>query len=602
MSQKLDQKFSQLNSSQQELLKLRHTTEHVLHTAMQNLYPQLKKAMGPATDDGFYFDFDLDQKISESDFPKIEAEMQKLIDTKAKMVKEEISVTQAQKIFSANPYKLEWLEDIQKRGESVSTYKMIDPKEIELDVDLCSGPHLDNLGQIKAFKLLSVAGAYWHGDEKNKMLTRIYGTCWPTQKELEDYLTLQEEIKKRDHRKLGKDLEIFTFAEDIGPGLPLWLPNGTIVKDELEKWGKETEKTWGYLRVSTPFLTKRDLFVTSGHVPYFEDEMYKVTVPGENKEETYFIKPMNCPFHHMIFKNRTRSYRDLPLKLAEYGTVARYENAGALNGILRPRLFVQNDAHVYCTEDQAVDVFVEIINLHKYYYDTLGLKDYHIVLCLRDPKKLDKYHGEEELWQKSETMSRQAMEKSGIKFTVENEGAAHYGPKMDFKIKSAIGTEYGISTNQIDLFMPRRFDLKYIDKDGLEKYVVVQHRAPLGSSERFVGFLLEHFGGAFPTWLAPVQTIVLPITDKHIDYAQKVHDQLISVNIRSHLDLRNEPLSARIRDAELQKVPYILVVGDREIQNESVSVRKRGQKDQISQSLSQITNQISEEIKNKSLL
>ena len=355
-------------------------------------------------------------------------------------------------------------------------------------------------------------------------------------KELDDYLNMLEEAKKRDHRKLGKDLELFTFAEEIGPGLPLWLPKGTIIKDELEKWGKETEAKWGYQRVSTPFLTKRELFVMSGHVPYFEDEMYKVQVPGDNKEESYFVRPMNCPFHHMIYKSKTRSYRDLPLKLAEYGTVARYENAGAINGILRPRLFCQNDAHIYCAEDQAVDVFVEIINLHKYYYDTLGLKDYNIVLALRDPEKKDKYHGEEELWQKSEQLSREAMDKAGIKYVVQNEGAAHYGPKMDFKIKSAIGTEYGISTNQIDLFMPRRFNLKYTDAQGNDQYPVVQHRAPLGSSERFVGFLIEHYAGAFPLWLAPVQVVIIPISDKFVPFALSILDSLKFANIRTELN------------------------------------------------------------------
>lgn len=601
MSKTLDDKFAKLTPREQELLRLRHTGEHVLHTAMQNLYPDLKKAMGPATDDGFYFDFELTQKISEEDFPKIEAEMSRIIATGAKMVQEQISPSEAKKIFQNNPYKQDWLDQIQTRGEKVSIYKMVDPQGKVLDLDLCSGPHAASVSEIKAFKLLSLAGAYWHGDEKNKMLQRIYGIAFPTQKELDEYLNLLEEAKKRDHRKLGKDLEIFTFAEEVGPGLPLWLPKGTIIKDELEKWGRETESKWGYQRVSTPFLTKRDLFVTSGHVPYFEDEMYKVTVPGENKEETYFVKPMNCPFHHMIYKSKTRSYRDLPLRLAEYGTVARYEDSGALNGILRPRLFCQNDAHVYCSEEQAVDVFVEIIKLHQYYYDALGLKDYYIVLCLRDPAKNDKYHGEEELWQKSESLSKAAMDKAGVKYVVENGGAAHYGPKMDFKIKSVIGTEYGISTNQIDLFMPRRFDLKYIDAKGQQQFVVVQHRAPLGSSERFVGFLLEHFAGALPTWLSPVQTVVLPITDKHLDYAQKVHQQLVERGIRAELDSRGEPLSARIRDAELQKTPYILVVGDKEIASESVNVRQRGLKETSIQSISQFSSLISNIVVTRSL-
>jgi threonyl-tRNA synthetase len=481
---------------------------------------------------------------------------------------------EARELFKNNPYKLDWLNEIESRDEKITVYEIGSKDSKHYDCDLCAGPHVENTGQVKALKLLNISGAYYKGSEKNKMLQRIYATAFNSKEELDKHMELLEEAKKRDHRKLGKDLEIFTFAEEIGPGLPLWLPKGTIVKDELEKWGKETEDKWGYVRVSTPFLTKRKLFEISSHIPYFEDEMYKVSVPGDPTEE-YFVKPMNCPFHHMIFKNRTRSYRELPLRMAEYGTVARYENAGAINGILRPRLFVQNDAHVYCTEEQAVDVFVEIINMHRYYYDMLGLEDYYIVLALRDPEKKDKYHGDEEIWQKAEKMSREAMDKAGIKYTVVNEGAAHYGPKMDFKIKSAIGNEYGISTNQIDLFMPQRFDLKYTDKDGNEKYVVVQHRAPLGSSERFVGFLLEHFAGAFPTWLAPVQIEMIPIGEKHQEYAEQVAKTFREKGLRIDVDSRNETMQAKIRDAQGQKIPYMFIMGDREAQEGTVSVRLR---------------------------
>jgi len=577
------------------LINLNHSCSHLLAAAIVELWPDALPTLGPAIENGFYYDFDFGKtKVSENDFPQIEAKMQDLVKTWSGFEKIEISPNEAEKQFARDPYKLELINELSVKKEPLTMYKSGN------FIDLCRGGHTPHpKSDLKHFKLLSVAGAYWRGSEKNKMLTRIYGTCWPTQKELDNYLNFLEETKKRDHRKLGKDLGIFTFADEIGPGLPLWLPKGTIIKEELEKWGKETEAKFGYQRVSTPFLTKRDLFVTSGHVPYFEDEMYKVTVPGENKDEQYYVKPMNCPFHHMIFKSQTRSYRELPLKLAEYGTVARYENAGALNGILRPRLFVQNDAHVYCTEEQAVDVFVEIINLHKYYYDTLGLKDYHIVLGLRDPAKKDKYHGEEELWEKSESLSRKAMDKAGIKYVVENEGAAHYGPKMDFKIKSAIGTEYGISTNQIDLYMPRRFDLKYIDRDGQEKYVIVQHRAPLGSSERFVGFLLEHFAGNLPTWLTPVQVKVLPITDKHLEYAQNIHQKLIEAGIRSELDARNEPLTARIRDAQLEKVSYMLIMGDKEIASNTVTERARSGNQLGPHSIEMFISNIKKEIDSK---
>ncbi len=558
----------------EELIPLRHTAEHVLHRAIQELYPQTLKVMGPAIEDGFYMDFDLDYKITPEDFPKIEAKMQEIIDADLPVEGREVSYEEAQRIFKDNPYKLDTINEIVERGEKATVYTLGNEGDPHYDLDLCAGPHVSSTGKIKAFKLLSVAGAYYKGSEKNKMLQRIYGTAFPSREELDKHLEKLEEAKKRDHRKLGKDLEIFSFAEEIGPGLPLWLPKGTIIKDELEKWGKETEEKWGYQRVSTPFLSKRKLFEISKHIPYFEDEMYHVQVPGENEEE-YFIKPMNCPFHHMIFKNKTRSYRELPLRLAEYGTVARYENAGALNGILRPRLFVQNDAHVYCTEEQAVEVFVEIINLHRYYYDTLGLKGYYIVLALRDPEKKDKYHGNEEMWKKSEMLSKGAMDRAGIEYEVVNEGAAHYGPKMDFKIKSAIGNEYGISTNQIDLFMPQQFDLKYIDKNGNEKYVIVQHRAPLGSSERFVGFLLEHFAGALPVWLSPVQAEIIPIGEKHLEYAKKVVEQLKDSNIRVEVDSRSETMQAKIRDAQNQKIPYMLIVGDREAEKGLVSVRLR---------------------------
>ncbi len=577
------------------LENLNHSCSHLLAAAVTSLWPQAMPTLGPAIENGFYYDFDFgDTKISEADFPGLEAKMHDISKTWTGFEKIEINSDEAKKQFAHDPYKLELINEITNRGEVLTFYKSGD------FTDLCRGGHTPHpKSDLKHFKLLSVAGAYWRGSEKNKMLTRIYGTCWPTAKGLTDYLNQLEEVKKRDHRKLGKDLEIFTFAEEVGPGLPLWLPKGTIIKDELEKWGRETENKWGYQRVSTPFITKRELFIKSAHVPYFEDEMYKVTVPGDDQEDTYYIKPMNCPFHHMIFKHKTRSYRELPVKLAEYGTVARYENAGALNGILRPRVFVQNDAHVYCTEEQSVDVFVEIINLHKYYYDTLGLKDYYIALCLRDPAKMDKYHGEEELWQKAEAMSRQALDKSGVKYIVQNEGAAHYGPKMDFKIKSAIGTEYGISTNQIDLFMPRRFDLKYIDRDGSEKYVVVQHRAPLGSSERFVGVLLEHFAGNFPTWLTPVQVKVLPITEKHLEYAKDIYQKLLAAGIRAELDSRNEPLTGRIRDAQLEKVSYMLVVGDKEVASQTVTERARSGKPDGPFPIETFIDNIQKEIKDK---
>lgn len=582
-----------MKKNNNDLDKIRHSSAHLLAAAVMKLWPDTKPTIGPVIEDGFYYDFEFKKAVKEEDLKKIEDKMIDLVKSWTDMKQSFMTKEEALRFYKDNEYKKELISEIDEKDEKLSFYSAGKFK------DLCRGPHVENPAkELGHFKLLSIAGAYWRGDEKNKMLTRIYGTAFEKKKDLEQHLKLLEEIKERDHRKIGKEMELFTFSDQIGAGLPLWMPKGTIIKDELEKWGVETENEWGYKRVATPFLTKRKLFETSGHVPYFEDEMYKVKVPGEDKED-YFIKPMNCPFHHMIYKARKRSYRELPLRLAEYGTVARYEQAGALNGILRPRVFCQNDAHVYCTEEQAVDEFIEIINLHRYYYDKLGLKDYYIVLALRDPKKKDKYHGNDEMWKKSEEMSIESMEKAGIKFKVENEGAAHYGPKMDFKIKSAIGTEYGISTNQIDFYMPERFGLKYIAKDSSEKPVVVQHRAPLGSSERFVGFLIEHYKGAFPAWLAPTQVKILPVSDKSLDYAQKLSEKFDKNQIRYELDDVNETLGNKIRKAEVEKVPYMLIVGEKEAKDTTVSVRSRDEGDQGAMQSDNFIQKVQKEILDK---
>jgi len=382
------------------LMPLRHTAEHIMHTAVEELFPGAKKVMGPPIEDGFYGDFDINQQINEEDLKKIEDKMREIIKAGITMKMKEITEKEAKEIFSGNPYKLELIDEFLRDGKKLSVCELGKKGENYHDIDLCAGPHLDNTSKVGAFKILNIAGAYWRGNEKNKQLVRLYATAFANQKDLEEHLNKLEEIKKRDHRNLNKTLELFLISEEVGPGLPMWLPNGMIIREELEKWGKDTEEKWGYKRVSSPFMTKKTLFEISGHIPYFENDMYKVQVPGEDKED-YYIKPMNCPFHHMIFKSKPRSYKELPLRLAEYGTVARYEDRGSLNGILRPRIFVQNDAHVYCTEEQAIDVFVEIIDLHKYYYDKLGLKDYRIILGLRDPNNMGKYHGDEGMWQKN---------------------------------------------------------------------------------------------------------------------------------------------------------------------------------------------------------
>lgn len=555
-----------------DLHPLRHTCEHVLHTAMQNLYPKLKKAMGPATDEGFYFDFDLQDKISEADFPKIEAEMQRLIDQDLPMKQKFVTEAEAIKIFKNNPYKLDWLDGIVKRGEKISLYEMGD----NVDLDLCSGPHVKSTGEIKAFKLLSVAGAYWHGDETKKMLTRIYGTAFYSQKELDEYLKLLEEAKKRDHRKLGAQLEIFSISEEVGQGLILWLPKGQIIKDELENWAKQTEDKWGYQRVTTPNIGKTGLYKTSGHLPYYKNDMYPV-MKGEKGEE-YILKPMNCPHHHQIYKSKPRSYKELPLRLAEFGTCYRYEASGELFGLMRVRGFTQNDSHIYCAEDQAVEEFVSVMKLHQYYYRHLGITNYHLELALRDPKNKHKYSGNDAMWEKAEKLMRLAAAKVKIPMVISIGNAAFYGPKIDFIIASSIGREFAISTNQIDLFMGERFQLKYTDSDGQDKIPVIIHRAPLGSHERFIAFLIERFAGNFPTWLTPVQVKILPISDKQNKYAQTIADQLKLNHIRVELDDRAEALGAKIRDAQLEKVSYMLILGNQEQKSKTLSIRNRAGK------------------------
>ncbi|PIP87957.1 threonine--tRNA ligase [Candidatus Beckwithbacteria bacterium CG22_combo_CG10-13_8_21_14_all_01_47_9] len=573
---------------------LRHTAEHILHCAMQNLYPALKKAMGPATKAGFYFDFDLAEKISEADFARIEKEMQKLIDLNLPMKQEYLTLAEAKKLFRNNPYKLDWLDRITNRGEKISIYRMG-----EADVDLCYGPHAKSTGKIKAFKLLSIAGAYWHGDEKNKMLTRIYGTAFSSQPELDGYLAKLELAKINDHRKLGKLLELFTVSDQVGQGLILWLPKGNLIKEEVENWAKQTEKDWGYQRVTTPNIGKTSLYKTSGHLPYYKNDMYPIMKGGKNEE--YILKPMNCPHHHQIYAAKKRSYKDLPLRLAEYGTCYRYEASGELFGMMRVRGFSQNDAHIYCTEEQTVKEFVDVMKLHQYYYKTLGINKYHLELALRDPKDKSKYHGNEAMWQKAEGLMRLAVKQVDIPMVTQIGNAAFYGPKIDFIVESSIGREFAISTNQIDLFMGTRFELKYTDTDGKNKTPVIIHRAPLGSHERFIGFLIEHFGGAFPLWLAPVQTIIVPISEKHVLFGRKLLKELKLLNLRVELDDRSESLGAKIRDAATQKIPYLLILGDKEIAAGKVAVRQRGKKDLGLMTITQFTDKIQEEIQEKKI-
>lgn len=571
---------------------IRHSCAHLLAAAVLELYPDTKLTIGPAIENGFYYDFEFKTPITEEDLPTIEKEMNKILPTWKKFLKREITPKEAKEIYKDNPYKLELIEEIEKRKESITLYKA---GKFE---DLCRGGHSENPSEeIGVIKLLSLAGAYWRGDEKNKMLTRIYGTCFSTQKELDDYLKLLEEAKKRDHRKLGQELEIFTISEKVGPGLILWLPKGTIIKDELETFAKDTEKEWGYQKVSTPNISKSGLYFTSGHLPYYKDSMYPPMKLNDNEE--YYLKPMNCPHHHMIFESKKRSYKELPLRLAEYGTCYRYEASGELFGLMRVRGFTQNDAHIYCSVEQAVDEFVKVMKLHEYYYKTLNIKEYHLELALRDPKDNKKYHGDDKMWELAEKLMREAVKKTNIPMVEQLGNAAFYGPKIDFIVKSSIGREFAVSTNQIDLYMGERFGLKYVDKDGNEKTPVIIHRAPLGSHERFIGFLIEHYGGAFPLWLSPVQISLLPITDAQNDFANEVAEKLRTQRIRVEVDSRNERLEAKIRDATLQKVPYLGIIGKLETESKAIALRSREGKDLGKIEISALINKLKEEIDKK---
>jgi len=565
---------------------LRHSAAHLLAAAVKQLWPSAQPTIGPAIENGFYYDFDFgDVKISEEDLSKIEKKMREVLPSWKSFERIDVSPAEANKEFHDNPYKLELIEELVKNKEKISIYQSGDFR------DLCRGGHTDKPAtDLKNFKLLSLAGAYWRGDENNPMLTRIYGTVFQTGKELEKHLAQLELAKERDHRKLGRELELFTVSEEVGPGLILWLPKGNIIKEELEKWAKETESAWGYQRVSTPHITKSGLYHTSGHLPYYQDDMYPPMKLKEGGE--YYLKPMNCPHHHLIYASRSRSYRELPLRLAEYGTCYRYEAAGELFGLLRVRGFSQNDAHIYCTPEQAVEEFVAVMKLHEHYYRALGIADYYLEMGLRDPKKKTKYHGDEKMWKLAEKMMREAVSKLDIKMIEKTGSAAFYGPKIDFIIRSSTGREFATSTNQIDLYMGDRFNLKYADKDGKEKTPVIIHRAPLGSHERFIGFLIEHFGGEFPVWLSPVQAVVIPISEKFTVYGRDVSESLKSQGIRAQLDDRDEKMQAKIRDAQLQKVPYMLVVGEREEKAKAAAVRLRSGKDLGAKTVIEITETI----------
>ncbi len=569
------------------LYKIRHSAAHVMAQAVLELYPEAKYAIGPPIENGFYYDFDLGvapdgspRTFRSEDLKAIEKRMRQIIGGKHQFDYREVSAEEARQLFADQPYKLELIDgliegEIDEYGNEAAEKPVISTYKHDTFEDLCRGPHMEHTGQIVAdgFQLLSVAGAYWRGDEKNPMLQRIYGTAWRNRKELRKHLDQLEEAKKRDHRKLGRELELFIFEEEVGPGLPLWLPRGAIIIDELERLAKETEEAAGYDRVRTPHLTKEDLFRRSGHLAFYKDSMYP---PMEMEGVTYYVKPMNCPMHHKIFGSKLRSYRELPVRLTEYGTCYRYEQSGELFGLMRVRSMQMNDAHIYCTEEQFAEEFMRVIDLYKYYFDLFEIERFVMRLSTHHPRKLgEKYVDNRSLWQQTEEMVRQAMTEGNVPFEEEPDEAAFYGPKIDVQIWSAIGREFTLATNQVDFAVPERVGLSYINAAGEEEIPLCIHRAPLSTHERMIGFLIEHYGGNFPVWLSPEQVRVIPVTSGHNEYAEQIERRLTEAGARVSADLSSDRMNNKIRQAQGMKVPYMLIVGDREVEEETVSLRRR---------------------------
>jgi threonyl-tRNA synthetase len=569
-----------------------HSSAHLMAEAVESMFPGVKFWVGPPLDNGFYYDMDLGgKKLTEEDLAALEKKMNELAKQNNSYVRKEMPKAEAVKYFTekGDEYKLDLLSGLND-GE-ITFYSQGN------FTDLCRGPHIPSTGFIKAIKLTNIAGAYWKNDANNKQLTRLYGVTFPSQKELDAYLQLLEEAKKRDHRKLGKELGIFTMDDDVGPGLPLWMPNGTIIIEELEKLAKETEQAGGYKRVVTPHIAKESMYLTSGHLPYYQDSMYP---PMELEGQKYYLKAMNCPHHHKIFGAEPRSYKDLPLRLAEYGTCYRYEQSGELFGLMRVRCLHMNDAHIYCTREQFANEFRAVNDMYLKYFKIFGIDKYVMRLSLHDPSKLgQKYINEPELWKETEEMVRQVLIESNIPYVEIPDEGAFYGPKIDVQIWSVIGREFTLATNQVDFAQGRRFKLEFTNKDNAAETPLIIHRAPLGTHERFIGFLLEHYAGKFPLWLAPVQVKILPISDKFLDYANSVLQSLKNADIRAEVDDRNEKIGKKIRDTELMKVPYMLVVGEKEMSENKVAVRRQGKGDVGTKSVEEFLNEAKAEIKER---
>jgi threonyl-tRNA synthetase len=563
--------------STDKLYCIRHSLAHVLAQAVLTLRPNSKLAFGPPVEHGFYYDFELSAPLTPEDFPKIEEKMREIINQKQRFEQRSLPAKEAIEMLRAagEHYKVEYGEELVSKGETELGFYKNGPFE-----DMCRGPHVAHTGELpkKAFAVDMLAGAYWRGDETRIQLTRIYALAFETEEELKKFTEARQLAKERDHRKLGSELELFTINDEVGPGLPLWLPNGTVIRDALENFAKEVEFRAGYVRVATPHITKAGLYYKSGHLPYYKDSMFppmqREHKEGEQPEEPYYLKPMNCPHHHMVYKSRPRSYRELPLRLAEYGTCYRNEDSGALSGLLRVRMLSMNDSHIYCTPEQLKAEFRAVLDLHEFYYKKFRLSDFWMRLSLHDPANKDKYLDDPQAWAFSEGVIEDVLKEMGTRYDSRIGEAAFYGPKVDFQIRNVIGREETASTNQLDFAARDRFDLSFIGEDGKHHKPYVIHRAPLGTHERFIAFLIEHFGGAFPTWMAPTQAVVIPVSEKFTDYAMKIKDALRDDLIRAECDLSAESLNKKIRNNVTHKIPNILVVGGRDQESESVTWRR----------------------------
>lgn len=588
------------NYKESELYRVRHSTAHVMAEAVVEMFPQAEIAIGPPIEDGFYYDFDLPRSLTPEDLEVIEKRMREIIAEKHEFTKEVISASEARQLFKDQSYKLELIDGLEQGGfdeygEPLDEQPEISTYTQDTFTDLCRGPHVENTGKInpEAIKLLQVAGAYWRGDENRPMLQRIYGTAWNSATELEEYLWKLEQARKRDHRRLGRELDLFSISEDVGPGLILWHPKGGMVRKITEDYCREEHEKGGYDFVYSPHIGKANLWETSGHLDWYQENMYS---PIDIEGQQYFLKPMNCPFHVEIYKSQLRSYRDLPLRYAEWGTVYRYERSGVLHGLLRVRGFTQDDAHLFCRPDQMPQEIDRVLQFSLNLLRAFGFKDFQAYLATRNPEKSA---GKPEDWKAPTEALIQALDRAEIPYQIDEGEAVFYGPKIDLKIKDALGREWQLSTIQFDFILPEHFNMTYVGEDGQEHRPYMIHRALLGSMERFMGVLIEHYGGAFPVWLAPVQAVIIPIADRHMEYAQSLVSQLKGAKLRVQVDDRGERMNAKIRDAQMQKIPYMLVIGDREVEAGSVAVRLRSGENLGAIAVDDLIARVNEDSKNR---